>query len=449
MFMASRDEVRQISGQLCRALRARAAQGSAVLIAHDRRAADGAAVRQAVRHGVRRALCGNDLQDLRDDLPCLADPDGVADADILVGDKVLVVERRGGDGRPGEMDRGHDRPRGQHARAPHLHDDILQHGLLDLRRVFEGRRPARELRRAAEPLAPGQTVELHDGSVDIIRQLIAGLAELGDQLLRFVHIAAERVRYDLEFERPQIVERFAVRPERDALCQLQVEDENVELPLCRHARVQLAQRARRGVARVSKQRLAELLLLGVERFKAGTGHEDLAAHDETRGRAGQRHGDGADGLQILRHVLTDEAVAAGRAADKAAVHVFQRHGQPVDLRLDGVFRVRLLLAHMRIEVPQLVKGKHVLQALQRDGVAYLDEFAQRLPADTACRAERRGILRVLCFQLLELAELVVIVIVAHLRVIEHVVEISGVLKFPGQLFDLLFRFHIDPNLLLW
>ena len=104
---------------------------------------------------------------------------------------------------------------------------------------------------------------------------------------------------------------------------------------------------------------------------------------------------------------------------------------------------------MRVEVPQLVKGKHVLQALQRDGVAYLDEFAQRLPADTARRAERRGILRVLCFQLLELAELVVIVIVAHLRVIEHVVEISGVLKFPGQLFDLLFRFHIDPNLLLW
>ena len=228
-----------------------------------------------------------------------------------------------------------------------------------------------------------------------------------------------------------------MRPECDALRELQVEDENVELPLCRHARVQLPQGARRGVARVGKQRLAELLLLGVERFKAGAGHEDLAAHDETRGRAGQRHGDGADGLQILRHVLTDEAVAAGRAAGKAAVHVFQRHGQPVDLRLDGVFRVRLLLAHMRIEVPQLVKGKHVLQALQR------------LPADAARRAERRGILRVLRFQLLELAELVVIVIVAHLRVIEHVVEISGVLKFPGQLFDLLFRFHIDPNLLLW
>ena len=240
-----------------------------------------------------------------------------------------------------------------------------------------------------------------------------------------------------------------MRSECDALSQLQVEDEDVELPLCRHARVQLAQRARRGVARVGKQRLAELLLLGVERFKAGAGHEDLAAHDEPCRRAGQRHGDRADSLQILRHVLADEAVAAGRAADKAAVHVFQCHGQTVDLRLDRVFRVRLFLAHMRVEVPQLVKGKHVLQALQRDGVAHLDKFAQRLPADAARRAERRGILRVLRFQLLELAELVVIVIVAHLRGVEHVIKVSGVLKLPGQLFDLLLRFHIDPNLLLW
>ena len=48
-------------------------------------------------------------------------------------------------------------------------------------------------------LAPGQTVELHDGSVDIIRQVIARLAELGDQLLRFVHIAAERIGMTLNF----------------------------------------------------------------------------------------------------------------------------------------------------------------------------------------------------------------------------------------------------------
>ena len=95
----------------------------------------------------------------------------------------------------------------------------------------------------------------------------------------------------------------------------------------------------------------------------------------------QRHGNGADGLEIFRHILADQSVAARRAADKLSIDVFQRNGKAIDLRFDRIFRVRLLLAHMRIEVPQLVKGKHVLQALQRDGVAYLDEFAQRLPAD--------------------------------------------------------------------
>ena len=292
-------------------------------------------------------------------------------------------------------------------------------------------------------------VELHNGPVDIIRQVIARFAKLGDQLLRFVHIAAERIGNDLEFQISQIVQRLAVGLKFRALCQLQIENQNVQPALGRDAGVQLAQGARRRVARVGKERLSELFLLGIERFEAGAGHEDLAAHDQTGGRVLQRHGDGADGLEIFRYILADQAVAARCAADELSVDIFQRDGETVDLRLDGVFRVRLLLAHVRVKVAQLVIGKHVLQAFQRDGVAHLDKFAQRLPADTACRAERRGILRVLCFQLLELAELVVIVIVAHLRVIEHVVEISGVLKFPGQLFDLLFRFHIDPNLLLW
>ena len=101
------------------------------------------------------------------------------------------------------------------------------------------------------------------------------------------------------------------------------------------------------------------------------------------GRVLQRHGDGADGLEIFRYILADQAVAARCAADELSVDIFQRDGETVDLRLDGVFRVRLLLAHVRVKVAQLVIGKHVLQAFQRDGVAHLDKFAQRL-------ARRRG-----------------------------------------------------------
>ena len=212
-----------------------------------------------------------------------------------------------------------------------------------------------------------------------------------------------------------------MRPERDALCQLQVEDENVELSLCRHARVQLAQRARRGVARVSKQRLSELLLLGVERFKAGAGHEDLAAHDETRGRTGQRHGDGADGLEVLRHVLTDKPVAPCCAADKFTVDILQRHGKSVDLGLDTVHGFRLVFAEPFVKFPQLVERKHVLQALERHSVAHLHKLLKRLAADASGRAVGLGEFRILRLELFQAAQLPVIVVVRHLRRILHVV----------------------------
>ena len=155
------------------ASRAGAAQGRAVLVAHDGCAADGASVRQMVRLRAFRALGEHDLENFRDDLPCLSDFDGIADADVLVGDEVLIVERRGGDGRPGQMHGSDDGARGENARASDLHDDILQYRLLDLGRVFEGCGPAREFGRAAETGTARKAVELHDGPVDIIRQVVA------------------------------------------------------------------------------------------------------------------------------------------------------------------------------------------------------------------------------------------------------------------------------------
>ena len=234
-----------------------------------------------------------------------------------------------------------------------------------------------------------------------------------------------------------------------ALGQLQIEDQNVQPALCSDAGIELAQRSRRRVARVCKKGLSEFLLLGVECFKADTRHKDLAAHDQTGGRMLQRHGNGADGLEIFRHILADQSVAARRAADKLSIDVFQRNGKAIDLRFDRIFRVRLLLAHMRVEFTQFVEGKYILQALQRNGVTHLDEFAQRLPADTVRRTERRGVLRILRFQFFQPAQLVVVIIIAHLGIIEHIIEIPRVFQFPGELFNLLFRFHIIPSLLLW
>lgn len=402
-----------------------------------------------VRLRAFRALGEHDLKNLRDDLPCLSDFDGIADADVLVGDEVLIVECRGGDGRPGQMHGSDDGTGRENARASNLHDDILQYRLLDLGRVFEGCGPAREFGRAAETGTARKAVELHDSPVDIIRQVITRFAESRDQLLCFFHIAAERIGNDLEFQISQIVQRFAVRPELRALCQLQIEDQNVQPALGRDAGIELAQRTRRRVARVCKKGLSEFLLLGVECFKTDTRHKDLAAHDQTGRRMLQRHGNGADGLEIFRHILADQSVAARRAADKLSIDVFQRNGKAIDLRFDRIFRVRLLLAHMRVEFTQFVEGKYILQALQRNGVTHLDEFAQRLPADTVRRTERRGVLRILRFQFFQPAQLVVVIIIAHLGIIEHIIEIPRVFQFPGELFNLLFRFHIIPSLLLW
>ena len=99
------------------------------------------------------------------------------------------------------------------------------------------------------------------------------------------------------------------------------------------------------------------------------------------------HGDGADRAQILRHVLADAAVAARRAADEHAVAVFERDAQPVDLRLDAVFRVRERSGHALEEFLHLATVEHILQALERHRVLHRCKLRQR----RAAHALRGGI----------------------------------------------------------
>ena len=212
--------MRQIAAELRGTFRARAAQCHAVLVAHDRRAADRAAARQLVGHSIRRALVQLDLKNFGDDLPCLPDLDRVTDADVLFRDEILIVERRGCDRRPGQMHRRNDGARRQDACPPDLYHNILQHGRLDLRRIFERCGPARELRRAAHAFARGEVVQLHDRAVDVVGERIARLVEILDERPGPVHVAAKRVRDDLEAEASQIVQRLTVRPECASLGKL-------------------------------------------------------------------------------------------------------------------------------------------------------------------------------------------------------------------------------------
>ena len=88
--------------------------------------------------------------------------------------------------------------------------------------------------------AARKAVELHDRAVNVIWQIVARFAELCDELPCLFHVAAERIRDDLEAKIPEIVERLAVRLKLHTVSQLQVKNKDIQLPLCRNAGVELA-----------------------------------------------------------------------------------------------------------------------------------------------------------------------------------------------------------------
>ena len=343
--------------------------------------------------------------------------------------------------RPCQIYRRNNRFRRQDAGSAHLHHNFLNDCFLDLRRVFERRRPAREFCRAAHTHAAVQIVELHHRAVNVIIQIVAAIVDGCNLRLGLLCRRAERVGNDLEMELSQVVQRLAVRLERHAVRQLQIEYQDIKRPLRRNFRVKLAERACRRVARIGKQRLACLFALLVETRKAAARHIHLTAYNQPRGRAVKAHRDRADGFQILRHVLAHKTVTARRAADKCAVNVFQCYRQSVNLGLDGVDRVRFTFTHTRVKLLKFFKGKHVLKALQRHSVAYLFKRAHRRAAHASGGAERRCILRVRRLQLLQTAQHPVIFIVLNLRVIQHIVLIAVIFQFLCQLLNLLSCVH--------
>ena len=82
-------------------------------------------------------------------------------------------------------------------------------------------------------------------------------------------------------------------------------------------RVQLAQRAGGGVARVGEYLAAGLSLPLVQRGEVGAGHVDLAAHLADRRSAGNPVRDVLQRAQVGGDVLAGEAVAAGGADGEA------------------------------------------------------------------------------------------------------------------------------------
>ena len=440
-------KVGQVAQQLGRALRAGAADVSPVLVPGHGSPAHRTDGGQQIGLRPLGAPVLQHRYNFRDDLPRLLHQHRVPNADVFLGNEILVMQGSVGDGGTRQTDRLHHRLGGQHAGAPHLHHDIHHFGGFLLRRILVGRRPAGEFGRGAQNGPLGEVVDLHHRAVDVKGILFPAVADGGDPLAHLFDGGAGLMGNDLEMLAFQILQGFGVGAEGLALRQLDVEDLDIQFAGGGDPGVVLPQRTGGGVAGVGKEGLALHLQLGVEGFKNLLGHIDLPPDDEPGQRLGKAQGDGADGAQIFRHVLSHPAVAPGGAPDKHAVFILQRHRKAVHLGLHVVFHpIGQGLFHPLAELAQLLQGEDVLQALQRHRMLHLRKaVGHRAPHPAGGRIG--GVqLRVFGLQLLQAAELMVKVVVAHLGGVQHIILVVGFLKLLTQGQNLLFLVHIAPPL---
>ena len=207
----ARHKMRNVSGKLRRALRTGAADGRTVRIALHGRAADRAGRRKMIGLRPRRALFLHHGEDFGDDLPGLADADGIADADVLFGNKVLVMQGGICDGRSRQPYRTDHRLRRQDAGSSNLHCNVLHNRFLDLRRILVGAGPAREFRRTTKHRAVGEVVQLDDRTVDVKGIVIALLPNAADLRNGLLRRAVELVRDHLEMPLGKVVQRLRMR----------------------------------------------------------------------------------------------------------------------------------------------------------------------------------------------------------------------------------------------
>ena len=148
--------------------------GLLVDLAQRRRAADGTGLpgRRRASHPPAR-LSSDDLEDLRNDVARALHHDRVADAHVLAGDLVLVVQGGVGDDDAADRDGLELGDRGQRAGAPDLDLDRLEHGRRPLGGELVRDRPARAARDEAEPLLQREIVDLVDDAVDVVAEVCA------------------------------------------------------------------------------------------------------------------------------------------------------------------------------------------------------------------------------------------------------------------------------------
>ena len=288
-------------------------------LAHGRAVAFGAGVGKCIGLGAGGTLRQHDLDDLRDDVAGALDDDGVADADVLAVDLVLVVQRGVGYDHAADGDGLELGDRRQRAGTADLDLDAAQDGSGLLGRELVRDRPARAARDKAEPLLQVEAVDLVDHAVDVVAQgraLQAGLAVVGEQLIGVA--AARHARVHRQAPAPVGLAHAGLGVGGQARSVAPGVGEEAERAGGGDGRVELAQRAGGRIARIGEDPFAGRRLGLVQLTEIVVAEIDLAANIDRFGHvlAGEAMRNVLDGHDVGGDVLALGAVAPGCGLDE-------------------------------------------------------------------------------------------------------------------------------------
>ena len=184
----------------------------------------------------------------------------------------------------------------------------------------------------------------------------------------------------------QIFQSSGMRGEFPSLRQLQIKNLNIQPPLRTDLWVKLPKGPSGGVSRIGHEGLTLQLPHGVDLLKHRAGHVNLTSDNDPGKLLRKRHGNGADRLEIFRHILPYQAIASGSAPHKDAVSILQCHRQSIHFWLYRVFcRCTQSLIHALAELSHFSPIKHILKAFQRYRMRICGKSIQKLSADALRR----------------------------------------------------------------
>ncbi|RMT83810.1 hypothetical protein ALP40_05455 [Pseudomonas viridiflava] len=412
--------------------------------AFDMGAAHRTGLRDLDRPGVLRTTLHDHLHHLRNDITGTANDHGVTDHQAQPCHLVHVVQRCIGNHHPRNLDGFQAGNGGDRAGAAHLEFDVQQLGQLFHCGKFMRNRPARLPGAKTQLALISELVDLEHHAINFVAQRQASLADvvvirqtLFDAIGEF-ELAADRHAPCLELVQHA---HMSVGDLRRGLTQAITTE--FQRTIGRDLRIQLAQAARCGVARVGEGLAADFQLACVEPLETGLGHEHLAAHLQHLRPAGavQFERDVTDGAHVDADVLPRRTVAPRRTAHQRPVAVQQTDCQTIQLGLATVlnlaaaFRQVQPFGHTTVELMHVVFFECVAQTEHRHFVAHLSERRQRRAADTLSGRVRRDQMRILGFKRLEFVEQAVVLDIGDAGFVQNVIAVVVLIQLCAQFQD--------------